>query len=545
MKAIYNIILALAVVAGLLACTKDIEQPRLEGFDGASQRALSASKTDVVLDGYNEDAGALTLSWENYDLSVSNPEYSVPKENISSYIELSKTALFAPADTSLLVKGFEKTFTNKELNLIVSKLGYAKKVKASIYVRIRYVIGENIDPQYSTPLELMVTPYGIILDRMDVLATDKQKVVGKLYSPTENGIYEGYVAATGDWMNFYLQDKEENIWGCVPDNAYNMTSDQDNMWNFWLQSMAGCWRVTADVNTLTWGSAQITSMKLTGTSGKSREMKFDRKANTWTAVVSTDGAESFKAEAANKQYSIDNKDGVDASPIVFDNLLTVNGAGNWTITLDMNGQTPSASYAKSEEGEQASYPDALIMINNDDWNVVNCRLYSTSHDGTYLGFYRTVKGWENFWLATEGKETIWGCAPGAQFTLDSSDQHWNLWGDEYVGLKRYWVSLADETWSETNIQKISVAGSIDGGNMEMSYDAASKTWNADIKVSDPDGWGVKILLNDDWGDVFVRKEDGVLGYNDGGDIKLPGTGAYRLSISLFDMEHLTYEFIAK
>ena len=545
MKAIYNTILALAAVAGLAACTKDIEQPRLEGFDGASQRSLSASKADVVMDGYNEDADVLTLTWGGYDLKVSNPDYSVPKENITSYIELSKTVAFAPADTSLLVKGFEKTFTNKELNLVVSKLGYTKKVKAPLHVRIRYVIGENLDPQYSTPLELMVTPYGIIMDRMDVLATDKKKVVGKLYSPTENGIYQGYVAATGDWMNFYLQDKEENIWGCVPNNAYNMTSDQDNMWNFWLQSVAGCWQVTADVNTRTWGSAQITAMKLIGTSGKSREMKFDRKTNSWSAVVSTDGSESFRAEASNKKYNIDNKDGVDAAPIVFDNLLTVNEAGNWEITIDMNGREPSASYAKSEEGEQTSYPDALIMINNDDWNVVNCRLYSPGHDGTYWGFYPTVKGWENFWFATEGKETIWGCVPNAQFSLDSSSEHWNLWTDEPVGLYRFWVSLADETWSQTYIQKISVAGTIEGGNVEMTYDATSKTWNADITVTDPDGWGVKILLNDDWGDVFVRKEDGILGYNDGGDIKLPAPGAYRLSISLFDMEHLTYEFIAK
>ena len=530
------------------SCSTDIEQPTLLGYDNVPPRTLTASQNTVVLDGFNETADALTLQWGGYDLTVSNADYKVPEESIIPYLEFSKTADFATM-TDMQVSGLTKTFTNEELNLVLSKYGYVKRVSAPVYARIRYVLGENKAPGYSETLQMTVTPYGIMLNRMDVMATDKKKVIGQLFSPTENGIYEGYVAATGDWMNFYLRDRENNIWGCVPDNAFDMSNDENNMWNFWLQSQAGSWRVTADVNTRTWHTAQLQGMKLTSSNGKSRDMKFDRKTNTWSVVVSTTGAEAFSATATTREWDKENKDGKDGAPINFGEIVSITTAGNWVVTLDMNGTVqhpqPTASYAVSEEEEQVSYPDALLMIDNGNWDNVKARFYSPNHDGTYWGFYRTVTGWENFLLSTEDKSTVWGSMPNAQFTLDSSDSRWNLWGDEKTCLKRYWVSLVDEQWSETAIDKISVAGSIDEGNKELTYDEASRTWQADITVSDANGWGVKILLNDSWDDVFVKKDEGKLGYNDGGDIKLPGVGSYRLVINLNDFENMTYEFQTK
>ena len=549
MKAIYKIISSCLIIAGFAAtfisCSSDIDEPVLLGFDNMPPRSLVASKDVVVLDGLNETADAVSLRWGNYDLTTSNPDYNVPQDKITHHLEFSKTADFTDV-TSIQVSGNEKTFTNEELNLVLSKYGFEKRVAAPVYTRIRYVLGENKAPGYSETLMLTVTPYGILFNRMDVMATDKEKVIGHLWSPTENGIYEGYVGATGDWMNFYLRDNEGNIWGCVPDNAYNMTNDEDNMWNFWLQNQAGCWRVTADTNTRTWQSAQLLSMKLISSNGKSRDMKFDRKTNTYSCVVTTTGTETFSVEAKTKRYSINHKDGIDGENIKYEGVLTISEAGNWIVTLDMNGTAqhpdPTASYALSEDEEQVSYPDALLMIDNNNWDNVKARFYSPNHDGTYWGFYRTTTGWENFLLSTEDKTTIWGSLAGSQFTLDSSDSRWNLWGDEKTCLKRYWVSLVDEQWSETNIDKISVAGSIDEGNKELTYDATSKTWQAVITVSDPNGWGVKILLNDDWSDVFVKKDNGRLGYNDGGDINLPGTGKYRLTININDFENMTYTF---
>ena len=536
------IICHLAFSMMLVSCANDIEQPTLLGFDGAEARTLTASTTNVVLDGYQEEAIAVTFNWSNYDLTVSNPDYQVADESITPYMEFAKTADFLLIDTAMQVKSSERSFTNSELNLILSKTGYQKRQQTPLYVRIRYALGENKAPQYSSTLSLQATAYGILFNRMDVLATDKQRIVGTLYSPTENGVYQGYMAATGDWMNFYLRERDNTIYGCVPENAYNMTSDQDNMWNFWLQNVADCYRVTADVNTKTWASERLMKMQLVSTSGKAHAMKFDRKENVYTAIVATTGAETFSAQATTTRYDIEHKDGSDGPVITLPGIVAIASAGTWLVTLDMSGEQPTATYEESSEQPVETYAPALLMIDQDDWNNTKCRLFSPKGDGVYQGFYRTTKGWENFLLATEDKATIWGSLPGSQFVLDSSSDHWNLWGDEKVGLCLYTANLAESSWSQRYIDRLVVRGTIDGDFVDLAYDEATKTWQADITISQADGWGVKILLDDSWDDVLVKKADGKLGYNEGGDIKLPAPGQYRLVVNLFDMENLTYEF---
>lgn len=550
MKAIYKTVAAVAVMACvvscLASCADDIEQTRIYGFDSAGARQLVASNTDIVLDGYNEEGVALTLKWGEYDLSLSNHEYSVPDGIVSSYVEFSKSGDFAAIDTALQANGSTMDFTNGGLNIILSRKGYAKRVKSPLFARIRYVMGENRQPEYSEPLRLDVTPYGIIMDRMNVLATDKSSVIGVLYSPSENGIYQGYVAASGDWMNFYLQEKDKTVYGCVPDHAFNMSSDAGNMWNFWLQNVAGCYRVTADVNTLTWESEQILDMRLRSASGKTADMKYDRKTNTWSATVTVRNSDSFSAEASNRKYSTDSPDGTDGEPIRFDNILTISEAGTWKIMVDMNGSQPTASYVEDKGGEPVSYGAVLLMIDNEDWNKVKCRMYSANRDGKYKGFYHTVKGWENFLFATEDRTTVWGSRPGSQFVLDSSENHYALWGDEKTGLYLYYADIADNTWSQTYYGKVTVAGSFNGSDTEsdpMSYDAVSGTWSADLDIKEI-GWGMQILLDGDWKNCLKSKGDGVLGYPDGDNIIPPGTGRYRLTINLNDMQHLTYKFTA-
>lgn len=545
MKTIHKILTAIALTMGLSSCSTDIDQLKLLGFDGADARELNISSSDVVLDGYNEEAKAVTFEWGSYDLYVSDDQYGVPEKSITSYIELSKNEDFSPVDTALVVEGYKKDFTNQELNLILSKKGYPKKEKAPLYARIRYVLGENDKYQYSKVANMSVTPYGIILNKMNMLATNKETVVGTIYSPTENGIYSGYVAASSDWMNFYLQEKDNTIWGCVPDQAYNMSNDEGNMWNFWFPTLKGSYRLTADTNSKTWMAEKLTSMKLIAATGKSYEMKFTAKTNTWTAVVKVTAEQTFSAKASTTKYDIENKDGVEGETIEYNQLLNINQPGTWLVSIDMNGEQPAASY--EETSEEEAYEPSLLMIDNNNWNNVKCRLYSANKDGKYIGFYHTTTGWENFLLATEGKETIYGSLPGSQFTLDSSNNHYNLWGDEKVGLYLYSVSLQDESWSQRYINTLTVAGSFNNWSdsaMPMTYDPDKKEWYADLDINTV-GDGLKILLDKSWDEVFMSTGNGTLDYRNGSNIMPPSTGKYRLTINLTDMEHLTYQFTAK
>lgn len=545
MKTIHKILTTIALAVGFSSCSTDVDQLKLLGFDGADSRNLSISSSDVVLDGYNEDAKAVTFEWGSYDLSISGTNFGVPDKSITPYIELSKTEDFSTIDTALVVEGNKKDFTNQELNLILSKKGYLKKVKAPLYARIRYVLGENDKYQYSKVSSMTVTPYGIILNKMNMLATNKESVVGTIYSPTENGIYCGFVAAPSDWMNFYLQERDNTIWGCVPDQAYNMSNDEDNMWNFWFPTVKGSYRLTADTNSKTWIAEQLTSMKLISSTGKTYDMKFAAKTNTWSAVVRVTTGQSFSAKASTKKYNIENKDGVDGEDIDFNQLLTITLPGTWSVNINLNGEQPTASYEASSEEEV--YEPNLLMIDNDNWNNVKCRLYSKNHDGKYQGFYHTTKGWENFLLSTDGHKTIYGSLPGSQFTLDSSNGHYNLWGDEKVGLYLYSVNLQDDSWNQRYINTLTVAGSFNNWSdsaLPMTYDPSNKIWYADLDIQTV-GDGLKILLDKDWNDIFMSTGDGTLGYCDGNNIMPPSTGKYRLTINLYDMQHLTYKFTAK
>ena len=537
--------MVVVVAAGFVSCSDDIEMTTLLGFNGMEPREIAASSSEVIMDGYDEEAEAVTFTWGGYQLSASNPEYGVPDKAITMFLEMSKTPDFARYD-SVQVEGYKKTFKQKELNLILIRLDYEPWVTAPLYVRVRYVLAENIPYQYSNTIQVLAAPYGIHFNRMDLLASDKQRVIGTIYSPTENGIYQGFVAGTSDWMNFYLRSRDNTIYGCVPDNAYNMTSDEDNMWNFWLQNVADCYFVTANVNTMTWGTERINKMQLTSNSGKSYEMKYDRRTNSYTAVVTTTAVETFTARTTSTtRYDIEFKDGTEGNGFTFADIVTISDAGTWLVTLSMDGEQPTATYAESSEQPQETYPNVLLMVNQDNWNVVKCRMFAPKDDGVCMGFYRTVEGWENFLLATEDKAVIWGSMPGSQYVLDSSSDHWNLWGDEKVGLYLYTANLAESTWNQRYINRLVVRGTINGDFVDLVYDMATKTWQADITVTDPNGWGVKILLDDNWDDVLVRQSDGKLGYNNGGDIMLPAPGNYTLKVNLYDFENMTYEFIAK
>ena len=567
-----NIIKYLAFTLLAASCSTDIDQLVLQGFDNVEPRELTAQgATTIVLDKNNEEGTALTLQWGEYSLSVSDDSYGVPDESIDCFVELSPTQDFAVVDTALLAKDDnvsftqKKSFTNDELNRILSKKGYTRDAAADIYTRIRFDLGANKAPGYSNVLKLNITPYGIIFDRMELYSRDditdagKRKSLGMmLYSPDETGIYQGYISGT-DWMNFFAMERDQTIWGTVPGSAFSIIKLTDDVevgntiYNFWLPSQAGCYRVTVDVNEQTWTSEEISSMKVVSSSGKQKPMTFDKNTNSWSGVIATKTAGetiSFKASAWKK--TADNEEG-ESTEITHDNLLTIGEVGTWLVTIDLNGATPTARYEATDQGEEADpEPDpepeyaSILMVPTSDWNTTLCRLFSPDNNGQYTGYYITTSGWENTLFKSEDGATIYGSKPNEQFTLYTADDRWSLWVDEQVGLYVYTADLNAMTWGYKYISKLTVAGSIAEGEVDMTYDQTTRTYYADVTVNNPAGWGVKIKVNDSWDDVLVKKADGMLGYKDGGDITLPAAGHYRMTIKLFDLARpASYEFIAK
>ena len=223
MKALYKFLMSAVMAGSLASCSTDIETPKIQGFDNLEPKELTASSNEVIMEGVNENSEAVTFTWGDYQLSIDNPAYHVPDKSITNYLEMSPTSDFSLME-SLAVEGNTKTFTEKELNPILIRLGYEPWQKTPLHVRVRYAVADNVEYQYGMSLEIKVAAYGLRLNRMDVLATDKATVLAALYSPLENGVYTGYVAASA-WMNFYLQERDNTIWGSQPGSAFTMSKD--------------------------------------------------------------------------------------------------------------------------------------------------------------------------------------------------------------------------------------------------------------------------------------------------------------------------------
>ena len=537
MKALYKFLMSAVMAGSLASCSTDIETPKIQGFDNLEPKELTASSNEVIMEGVNENSEAVTFTWGDYQLSIDNPAYHVPDKSITNYLEMSPTSDFSLME-SLAVEGNTKTFTEKELNPILIRLGYEPWQKTPLHVRVRYAVADNVEYQYGMSLEIKVAAYGLRLNRMDVLATDKATVLAALYSPLENGVYTGYVAASA-WMNFYLQERDNTIWGSQPGSAFTMSKDMVTAYNLWFPGPAGSCRVTADTKKVEWTAEYLSAMTLTSASGTDMEMTFKQSTNSWSCKVVTTKAETFSAKAVTQMYNIENEGGATGTLIDFGSLLSIPEAGNWVVTIEMSGENPTAKYEVDEE-PVVTYEPYLEIISPDDWNEVKCRMFSFNNDGTYMGFYYAGE-WENYKFATVGRETIYGSVPNSLRELDSSNESWNLYVESGAeGLYLYYANLPENYWNAEAITKLVVRGDHDLEST-MIYDKNTKVWTADLDIQEV-GWGMQILINDDWSNHFKSKGDGILGYLEGDNIMPPGSGRYRLTVSLYDMGNLTYTF---
>ena len=537
MKALYKFLMSAVMAGSLASCSTDIETPKIQGFDNLEPKELTASSNEVIMEGVNENSEAVTFTWGDYQLSIDNPAYHVPDKSITNYLEMSPTSDFSLME-SLAVEGNTKTFTEKELNPILIRLGYEPWQKTPLHVRVRYAVADNVEYQYGMSLEIKVAAYGLRLNRMDVLATDKATVLAALYSPLENGVYTGYVAASA-WMNFYLQERDNTIWGSQPGSAFTMSKDMVTAYNLWFPGTAGSYRVTADTKKVEWTAEYLSAMTLTSASGTDMEMTFKQSTNSWSCKVVTTKAETFSAKAVTQMYNIENEGGATGTLIDFGSLLSIPEAGNWVVTIEMSGETPTPKYEVDEE-PVVTYEPYLEIISPDDWNEVKCRMFSFNNDGTYKGFYYEGD-WENYKFATVGRETIYGSVPNSLRELDSSNESWNLYVESGAeGLYLYYANLPENYWNAEAITKLVVRGDHDLEST-MIYDKNTKVWTADLDIQEV-GWGMQILINDDWSNHFKSKGDGILGYLEGDNIMPPGSGRYRLTVSLYDMGNLTYTF---
>lgn len=546
------------MLLGAQGCDKDGDTIYTDGPDRAE---VSGVASDIVLDKDHLQSLALTIYWnENGKISLSDPLVAAPEGAASNTVQFSADPEFVSVVDDNMESGvYYRQYTCEALNNLVGRLGLEGGVKGTVYIRVKTVLGANIDPKYSDVHTITVTPYFIDMSIGFVLDASQNDTGRTLWSPASDGIYSGFIGA-GSWENWWLREGNNTVWGNdgVTGTAFVMGNNTTGLdvWNFWYPSPSGCYYTVVNTRTNEWSALYIGELTLGG--DLSGAMTYDRKANKWTYTFdATPGTISVTLSAIGKQYNTatgtDDAAAVD-TPVGFGGVagnvsfgsaaqaisVDVAAAGETTLTLDLSdprGWTLTAGAGSA--GPVETVPPMIYLSGvQPDWDFSNYLKLYNEDNRTYGGalqvnsewgyrIYTEAEAWDNYWTMVDG-----GTAFSGQLVNNGEG---NIAAPE-AGFYLFDVNMGDLTYKLTPITKVSYTGLNDDWSLtEMTATGEPGVYTAQFEKTANTPWGVKIVLNDNW-DLFFGG-NGTPGelvlYRDGfeGDNEL-ANGTHTLTVDL-------------
>lgn len=546
------------MLLGAQGCDKDGDTIYTDGPDRAE---VSGVASDIVLDKDHLQSLALTIYWnENGKISLSDPLVAAPEGAASNTVQFSADPEFASVVDDNVESGvYYRQYTCEALNNLVGRLGLEGGVKGTVYIRVKTVLGANIDPKYSDVHTITVTPYFIDMSIGFVLDASQSDTGRTLWSPASDGIYSGFIGA-GSWENWWMREGNNTVWGNdgVTGTAFVMGNNTTGLdvWNFWYPSPSGCYYTVVNTSTNEWSALYIGELTLGG--DLSGAMTYDRKANKWTYTFdATPGILSVTLSATGKQYNTatgtDDAAAVD-TPVGFGGVagnvsfgsaaqaisVDVAAAGETTLTLDLSdprGWTLTAGAGSA--GPVETVPPMIYLSGvQPDWDFSNYLKLYNEDNRTYGGalqvnsewgyrIYTEAEAWDNYWTMVDG-----GTAFSGQLVNNGEG---NIAAPE-AGFYLFDVNMGDLTYKLTPITKVSYTGLNDDWSLtEMTAADEPGVYTAQFEKTANTPWGVKIVLNDNW-DLFFGG-NGTPGelvlYRDGfeGDNEL-ANGTHTLTVNL-------------
>ncbi len=559
LRYIYSATIVAALGATVSGCDKDGDIIYTNGVDTAE---LEGNTADIVLDKDYLDALVLTVYWNaNGDISLSNPAVAAPSGAVTNVLQYSADNSFTnPAEETIGQGIYERQLTCRDLNSIVSRLGFDGDVKSTLYIRVKSSLGSNLDPVTGNVLAVNVTPYAIDMTTAFYLNSSQEATGRTLYSPAADGRYTGFIGA-GGWENWWLREGNNTIWGNdgVTGTAFvmgNNTTGED-VWNFWYPGQAGCYYTVVDTHANEWSATYIPELTLDGDLNGS--MTYDRRSNQWiyTYDAVSAGTVNITISGNGKLYNAstgtDDSNAID-TPVAFGGNATgltfgqsgssiaveIPSAGETTLILDLNDPTSyriAAGEGPAEPAPAASEKLYLSGVYGEwtfDWYVKLYNEDNLNYGGALpvdsewgYKIYTEADNWDNFYTMAAG-----GNAYEGALTLGGE-------GNIYApapGFYLFDISLSGMSYKLTSISKVSYTGLNDDWNLyEMTPAEAPGVYTATVTKSANTPWGVKIVLNDDWNLFFGGNgTPGELAlYQDGfeGDNELEN-GTYTLTVDL-------------
>ena len=547
-----------AVLLGAYSCDKDGDMIYTDGPDKAE---VSGVASEIVLDKDHLQSLALTLYWnENGKISLSNPLVAAPEGAASNTVQFSADPEFATVVDDNVESGvYYRQYTCESLNNLVGRLGLEGGVKGTVYIRVKTVLGANIDPKYSDVKVVSITPYFIDMSVGFVLDASQNDSGRTLYSPASDGVYSGFIGA-GSWENWWLREGNNTVWGNdgVTGTAFVMGNNTTglDLWNFWYPSPSGCYYTVVDTRANEWSALYIGELTLGG--DLSGAMVYDRKTNKWTYTFdATPGTINVTIGGTGKQYNAatgtDDAAATDATvgfagtsgALTFGQsaqaiAVEIAAAGETTLTLDLSDPRAWTLTAGEGSADPVETVPPMIYLSGvqPDWDFSNYLKLYNEDNRTYGGalevnsewgyrIYTEPDAWDNYWTMVDG-----GTAFSGQLVNNGEG---NIAAPE-AGFYLFDVNMGDLTYKLTPVTKVSYTGLNDDWSLtEMTATGEPGVYTAQFEKTANTPWGVKIVLNDNW-DLFFggNGTPGELAlYRDGfeGDNEL-SEGTHTLTVNL-------------
>lgn len=459
-KILSQIFLFLCVAALCASCEKDGDMAYVDGFEASD---LIATATDLKLDVSQRSSIVLQLAWHNPTLLSSDETQPTPNNMLTTYVEVSGSEDFANS-TQTEVSALTKAYTGTELNTLAKSLGIEVNTQGNLYFRIKSTLGSNITPAYSNVCKVAVTPYFVDMTRMAVLASNKTDTIAYLNSPTENGIYTGYMNATA-WQNCYFYEYSGVTWGNygVSGHPFELSSDDDK-WNCWFADGNGHWYVTVDTQNLEWKAMLFTQLNVNG-----QAMTYYSKTQQWGYYITTTQAnEQFTIDAIGHESGTKTGDGsYEEKEVKFvlnngsmtqatsNTAATIATPGTYTIIVepDANGNyvyrvVEGKVDFNAGDTPQVNFPSELIMTTTD--GATDLATLAKTGTGIYTGTYTVKEAWENFKINDREGNVLYGSDPTDLYKLSSDAGCWSIWFDQNAAagdVVTITVNLNTLTWS--------------------------------------------------------------------------------------------------
>ena len=383
-----------------------------------------------------------------------------------------------------------------------------------------------------------------------------------LASPGSDGIYSGFVGASG-WYNFFMKEGDGTIWGNVPvdGSEFYMASGSD-AWNMWFPGQSGCYYTIVNTVEKKWSALLLPTLTVSG--DINGEMTFDRANVKWTYVFSATetGTKTIKLNTTGLQYNTMTGT-TDASaintPVAFaqdgGKMVLAQTAGNLSVSIPKTGEMTlildlsNPNEWKCEVAEGSAGPvvinPQLFVPGIDDgisgsWTFDNFLTLYNEDNLAYAGVINVNSLWGySFNIEKDNWDDKYTFNDGDAYTGTLISKGPNNIPAPDPGVYLIDVSLKNLTYSLISVgDEIYAAGLNDKWDFIPLEKVSTGVFSGIVTITNASQWGFQIHTDQTWNHKFGGS-GGKL-YYQGNNITddaslLPGV--YQLTV---DLIHNTY-----